>query len=59
MIAKLSEEEKSAMQAEVIRQLKSPFKERYDKSHSDPIAAVQIRLNMENIIMQRHPEEFK
>ena len=59
MIAKLSEEEKSAMQAEVISQLKSPFKERYDKNHNDPIAAVQIRLNMENIIMQRHPEDFK
>lgn len=59
MIAKLSEEEKSALETEALEQLKSPFKERYERNHNDSIGALQMRLTKESIIMQRHPEEFK
>lgn len=59
MIAELSEEEKSALEIEALEQLKSPFKERYERNHNDSIGALQMRLTKESIIMQRHPEEFK
>lgn len=59
MIAELSEEEKSALETEALEQLKSPFKERYERNHNDSIGALQMRLTKESIIMQRHPEEFK
>lgn len=59
MIAELSEEEKSALETEALKQLKSPFKERYERNHNDSIGALQMRLTKESIIMQRHPEDFK
>ena len=59
IIAELSEEEKSALETEALEQLKSPFKERYERNHNDSIGALQMRLTKESIIMQRHPEEFK
>ena len=59
MIDKLSEEEKSALETEALEQLKSPFKERYERNRNNSIGALQMRLIKENIIMQRHPEEFK
>lgn len=59
MIAELSEEEKSALETEALEQLKSPFKERYERNHNDSIGTLQMRLTKESIIMQRHPEEFK
>lgn len=59
IIAKLSEEEKSALESEALEQLKSPFKERYERNHNDSIGALQMRLTKESIIMQRHPEDFK
>lgn len=59
IISKLSEQEKSELEAEALEQLRPLFKERYNRNHNDTIASLQIRLNMENLIIQRNPEEFK
>lgn len=59
IIAKLSEEEQSLLKLESLNQLADIYKERYNRNSNDTIANMQIRIGMENIIMKRHPEEFK
>ena len=59
MIAKLSDEEKSALELEAVQQLPEPIQAKYQHNKKDSIAAIQIRINLETIFISKHPEIFK
>lgn len=59
MIAKLSDEEKLALELEAVQQLPEPIQEKYRRNKKDSIISMQIRIKLESIFINKHPEMFE
>ena len=58
MIAKLSDEEKLALELEAVQQLPEPIQEKYRRNKKDSIIVLQIRIKLESLFISKHPEIF-
>lgn len=59
MIAKLSDEEKSALESEAIKKLPESMQTRYLHNKKDTLSSIQVRIQTESIFIASHPEVFK
>lgn len=59
MIAKLSDEEKLALELEAVQQLPESIQEKYRRNKKDSIISLQIRIKTESIFINKHPEIFE